>query len=217
MKNLKIGKKLGISFIVLLMITAFANFYALSNFKKAGKLSHDLFKGPYVVTNQTAEIRRDVASIDDNIMNAIFADNLAEYKTFAIEDFDSINERIKILRENFSGDEKDKELIDNLESSIANLRQQYEKIYELIEQGHNKTAEEMATNESSEYCQAYNKCEELSITISKEAQADGIEFDKKIQDTVSKVRFISTTLSVFAMIVGAVICRVYYKELKAAN
>ena len=29
MKNLKIGKKLGISFIVLLMLTAFANVYAL--------------------------------------------------------------------------------------------------------------------------------------------------------------------------------------------
>ena len=49
MKNLKIGKKLGISFIVLLMLTAFANFYALSNLKEAGKLSHDLFEGPYVI------------------------------------------------------------------------------------------------------------------------------------------------------------------------
>ena len=49
MKNLKIGKKLGISFIVLLMITAFANFYALSNLKESGKLSKNLFEGPYVV------------------------------------------------------------------------------------------------------------------------------------------------------------------------
>ncbi len=214
MKNLKIGKKLGISFIVLLMLTAFANFYALSNFKKAGKLSEDLFKGPYVVTNQTAELRRDVVSIDDNLMNAIAADNPAEYKTYALEDFDSINERIKILNGDFSGDEKDKELIDNLESSIAELRQQYEKIYELREQGHNKTAEEMATNESSEYCQIYNKCEEISIDLSKEAQADGIEFEKKIQDTVSKVRLISTSLSLFAMIVGAIICVYITRSLR---
>ena len=51
MKNLKIGKKLSISFIIVLMLTAFANFYALSNLKEAGKLSHDLFKGPYDSNN----------------------------------------------------------------------------------------------------------------------------------------------------------------------
>ena len=33
-------------------------------------------------------------------------DNHAKYKTIAMEDFDSINERIKILREDSSGDEK---------------------------------------------------------------------------------------------------------------
>ena len=34
MKNLKIGKKLSISFIVLLMFTVFANFYAMYNLRK---------------------------------------------------------------------------------------------------------------------------------------------------------------------------------------
>ena len=141
-------------------------------------------------------------------MNAIRADNPAEYKTYAQEDFDSINERIKILREIFQEMKKIR-LIDNLKSSIAELRQQYEKIYELIEQGDRKiaqkTAEEMATNPDSEYCQTYDKCEEISIALSKEAQADGIGFEKKIQDTVSNATFISQALSLFAMVVGAVI------------
>ena len=35
MKDLKIGKKLGISFIILIMITAFSNFYVLLNLKKS--------------------------------------------------------------------------------------------------------------------------------------------------------------------------------------
>ena len=42
-----------------------------------------------------------------------------------------------------------KKLIDNLESSIAELRQEYEKIYEFIEQGDYKTAKEMATIDDS--------------------------------------------------------------------
>ena len=47
MKNLKIGKKLGISFIVLLMLAVFANVYAQFNLKEAGELSNNLFEGPY--------------------------------------------------------------------------------------------------------------------------------------------------------------------------
>ena len=104
MKNLKIGKKLGISFIVLLMLTAFANFYALSNLKKAGKLSHDLFKGPYVITNQTMGIRRDVAAIDDNLTYAIACRNPTD--TIIKLEFWRIlivlMKELKYLRENYS-------------------------------------------------------------------------------------------------------------------
>ena len=71
MKNLKIGKKLSISFIVLLMLTAFASFYALSNLRGAAKLSHDLFEGPYKSTTETIWIRRDLVSIGRNLGNAI--------------------------------------------------------------------------------------------------------------------------------------------------
>ena len=115
----------------------------------------NLFEGPYQSTNQSMGIRRDVVSTDQNLMNAIFTPNSTkDFKGLAMENFDNIiNERIKILREDSSGDE-DKELIDNLESSIVELRQEYEKIYAFIEQGDYKTAQEMATSEDSEYYQS---------------------------------------------------------------
>ena len=107
MKNLKIGKKLGISFIILLMLAVFANTYSQLNLKKAGELSNNLFEGPYQSTNQSMGIRRDVVYTDQNLMNAIFTPNSTkDFKGLAMANFDSIiNERIKILREDSLGDE----------------------------------------------------------------------------------------------------------------
>lgn len=48
MKNLKIGKKLSLSFIAVLLVTVAANLYSISNLKKSEKLNNDLFTGPYV-------------------------------------------------------------------------------------------------------------------------------------------------------------------------
>ncbi|HSQ87261.1 methyl-accepting chemotaxis protein [Romboutsia sp.] len=214
MKNLKIGKKLGISFIVLLMLTGVANFYVLSNLKKSGKLSHDLFEGPYELTNQSMGIRRDVVSIDQNIMNAIAINSLEDYGDEALESFDSINERIKRISENSLGDKEDKELIDNLKSSMVVLKQEYEKICGFIEQGDYETAHEMATSEDSKYYQTYDECDATAIKIYEEAQADGIKFDKGVSDTVSNASLISTVLSVFSIVAGAVIAVYITKSLK---
>ena len=211
MKNMKIGRKIRISFIVVLMITTFANFYALSNLKEGSKLSHDLFEGPYKLTNQSMGVRRDVASIDGDIMGAVFADNLEKYKTFAMEDFNSIDERIKILREHSLGDETK---INNLENSVTELRQQYEEICVFVEQGDYESAKERATNSNSEYCQIYNKCMENSVVLNEQAETVATEFDKEVQDTTSKTRFISASLGLFAIIAGLAICEYITKKLR---
>ncbi len=213
MKNLKIGKKLSISFIVLLMLTVFANFYALSSLKEAGKLSHDLFKGPYNATTQAMGIRRDLAGMDDDLAYAILAQDPTDtsYKTGILEGFDSINERIKMISEDYSGDEK---LIDDIKSSIVELRQQSEKIYAFIEQGDYETAKEMAVRTDDEYYQAYDKCKKNAIALSEDVETHGIAFDKGVQDTVSKAKFISIALIVFATVAGLFICGYVTKKLR---
>ena len=64
---------------------------------------------------------------------------------------------------------------------------------------------------------AYDKCTQNAIALYEDAETHGIAFDKEVQDTVSKARFISIALSLFAIVAGVVICAVYYKEIKAAN
>ncbi|WP_243445025.1 methyl-accepting chemotaxis protein [Romboutsia maritimum] len=210
MKNLKIGKKLSICFIVLLMITAFSNIYTISNLKEAAKLSKDLFEGPYELTTQTMGIRRDLVSTGRNIGNSILRQNPTEYRTIILKDFDSVDKRIKTIRDSFKGETN---LIDDLESSKANLIQEYEKIYTVIEKGDYKKATEM-TAKNSEYMQAYDKCIENSINFNKEAEALGIKFNEGVQHAASQATFISTVLCVSSLVAGVVICLYITKSLK---
>ncbi|MDK2562659.1 methyl-accepting chemotaxis protein [Romboutsia sedimentorum] len=212
MNNLKIGKKLGVSFIILIALAVFGSFYALSNLKKTGDLSKNLFEGPYQGTSESMGIRRDVVYSDQNLMNAIFTPNSTkDFKGLAMKNFDSIiNERIKILREDPLTDEVK---INNLENSIVELRQEYEKIYAFIEKGDYKKAQEVGTSPDSQYYKAYMKAEENATALYKYAEASGIEFNKKVEDTVLKARVVSTVVSMFTIVAGIVICLYITKKL----
>lgn len=211
MKNLKIGRKLGIAFIVLLMITSFSSFYVLFNLKKASNQSHELFKGPYQVTNNSMGIRRDIVSIDQNAMNSIAGNKPKEHEISAQKDFDNIDRGIKILRENSRGDKK---LIDDLESSIANLKQQNQQIYTFIDSGDTKSAQNLATVEGSGYYQAYVESVKNAKAIYDDEAARGIRFDKEIEHTASKAMITSTIICIFSIVAGVVICVYITKGLK---
>ncbi len=210
MKNLKIGKKLGISFFILLIIAAFGNLYTISNLKKSGELSHNLFEGPYKLTSESIWIRRDLVSIGRNLENAVFRADNKQYIDKVLKDFESIEGRIKILR---GSSMTDKNLIDNFETSLENLRQQYMKIYGFIEKGDLKNAAELTTK-TSEYWAVYDKCAQNSVLLNEDAQARASQFDKDAQNTVSKSQVISIAVSSFTMLMGVVICLYVTKSLK---
>ncbi len=212
MNNLKIGKKLGVSFIILIMLAVFGNIYALSNLNKTGELSKNLFEGPYEGTSESMGIRRDVVYSDQNLMNAIFTPNSTkDFKGLAMANFDSIiNKRIKILREdNLSDDSK----INDLENSIVELRKEYENIYALIEKGDYKKAQEVGTSSDSPYYKAYMKAEESATILYEDEEAKGIEYNKKVEATVLKSKITSTAVSVFTIVAGIVICIYITKKL----
>jgi methyl-accepting chemotaxis protein len=132
MRNLKIGKKVSICFVVLLMFTTFANGKALYNLKQSGQLSEDLFKGPYQSTTQSMGIRRDLVAVGRYLGNAIMEKNITEYKPMTMNEFDSIYKRIDQIHSSFDGDKK---VIEELKVSIDKLKQECEKVFGFIEQG----------------------------------------------------------------------------------
>ncbi|CEQ00658.1 methyl-accepting chemotaxis protein [Paraclostridium sordellii] len=211
MKNLKIGKKLGLAFVILLVITAFSSFYVLFNLKKASQQSHDLFNGPYQVTNNALGVRRDIVSIDQNVMNAVAGNKPKEHEISAQKDFESIDNSIKVLKENSRGD---KQLIDNLEADIANLKQQNQLIYSFLDEGDVANAQKIAITEGSGYYQAYVDSVNSAKAIYEDEAARGVRFDKEIENTASKSMITSTTMCILSILAGVVICIYITKSLK---
>ena len=103
MKNLKIGKKLGICFIVVILIMTIANFNTLFNLKKSGDLSHELYQGPFVLIEDAMGIRTDIVGISRRI-NGGFADNEhVQTRQLVLEEFSSLEKRIERIHENIGG------------------------------------------------------------------------------------------------------------------
>ena len=221
MKNLNIGKKLIISFIAVLIITTVANYYAQYNLKEAGTKSKELYEGPYVVTKESEGIRKDIASIYQNILIMIIKQDSTDksYEDEIIKTFDSINSRIDeisgasldVVSAASAGAESG---LDGLKNSINTLRQEYEKIYVYIEKGDYETAKNMVINEDLPYYQAYEKCAQIAKDLHEESEASGGEFNNIIQDTVSKSYYIAMTLGILSIVAGVAIALYITKSLR---
>ena len=218
MKNLKIGKKLSLSFIAVLLVTVAANLYSISNLKKSEKLNNDLFTGPYVVTTESMGIRRDLVSIGRNIGNSILREQPVEYRKTILEDFESVNKRIDLIEKSFSGEESElaknsQTSISNLRSSMDNLKNEYEQVYAFLEKKDYKHAKEM-TAQNTKYWDIYSSCIDQSIKLNENAEKLGTQFNQSVKETSSTSRSISIALNIISVIIGMVICIYITRSLK---
>jgi methyl-accepting chemotaxis protein len=215
MKNLKIGKKLGICFILLLALTTIANANTLYNLEKAGKLSHELFKGPYELTDESMGIRKDLVGISRRI-NGGFADNEhVQTRQLVLEEFDSLEKRINRVRDNTMNSQENKKVtqaIDDLEKYSKELRQEYEKIYALTQQEGFKGP--MTEIDLTGYAKVFKECSESAETLYQQAKEVSTKFDKDVSEAVKRSEFISTSLNIVSIIAGIFISIYITKSLK---
>lgn len=218
MKNLKIGKKLTLSFIIVLLVTVSANFYSISNLKKAENLNDELFEGPYMVTSESMGIRRDLVSIGRNIANSILRGNPIKYKDEILGDFYSVNKRIDLIEKSFSDGEseiikKSQESLGDLKTSIDILKNEYEQVYSFLEKKDYKYAKEM-TGENTKYRDTYNSCINQSIKLYENAENLGSQFNQSVKETSKTSRTISKVLNIISVIIVVVICVYITRSLK---
>ena len=211
LKNLKIGQKLGLAFVILLVLTALSNLFLISNLKKSANQSHDLYTGPFQVTNESMSIRRDLVSIDQNVMNSIAGNKPDEHEASAQKDFESIENSMKILREKALGDKK---LVSNLEASIENLKKENDNIYSLIHQGKTQEAQQIAITDGSGYYNGYVACINNAKAVYEDEKARSVEFDKEIKERSSKAITSSVVISAVVILTGLGICIFITKKLQ---
>jgi len=215
MKDLKIGKKLGICFVILLLITTVSNLYTLYNLKEAGRVSHELFEGPYELNTDAMGIRRDLVGISRRI-NGGFADNEhVETRKLVLAEFDSLEKRIQDIRsgpEKAIENKKISQYLDSIEEYEKQLKQEYEKIYNATQQPNFKGP--MTEIDLTGYAQVFTACTETAENLYKEAEKIGADFDKDVSASVKTSQIISTTLNVISIASGVIICIYITRSLK---
>ena len=211
LKNLKIGQKLGLAFVILLVLTALSNLFLISNLKKSANQSHDLYTGPFQVTNESMSIRRDLVSIDLNVMNSIAGNKPDEHEASAQKDFESIENSMKILREKALGD---KTLVSDLEASIENLKKENNNIYSLLHQGKAQEAQQIAITDGSGYYNGYVASINAAKAVYEDEKARSVEFDKQIKERSSKAITSSVVISAVVILTGIGICIIITKKLQ---
>ncbi|WP_373598265.1 methyl-accepting chemotaxis protein [Paraclostridium bifermentans] len=201
-KNLKIGKKLSLAFIIMLVFTLFTNIYTISNLRKSEKLNTELFEGPYQSTSESMGVRRDVVSIGRNIGNAMLEQNPAKYKPVILKDFDSLEKRVEILYKASSSEEA---IIKELETAIDELKEEFIVIYDVLEKGDYKAAAQM-TGDGSKAAIAYERCAQTSIKLNEDEEVRGTEFNQGIGKTVKHGTIVSIVICSINIICGIFIC-----------
>lgn len=208
-KDLKIGRKLAISFIIVLLLATFSSIYTISKLKEAEELNSELFNGPYVGTNETMGIRRDLVSAGRNTVNIVLRQKPDVYFQKAQENFESINNRIDKISKTFTGDKSD---LEEVRTAVNNYKLECQNIYDVAKTGDYKKAMEMS-DENTPFYNDYNKAVDLATKLNEGSNQRGIEFNKNIHETVKQAIIASVAVSVLTIVVGLAISIYITKSL----
>ncbi|MGL6105215.1 methyl-accepting chemotaxis protein [Romboutsia sp.] len=210
-KNLKIGKKIGFAFAVILLITSYASGSILFNLRKSGNLVNDLYDGPYQLTNNAMEIRKDLISARQNVNLAYNTEDVDKYKSLVNNDFDNIEKKLQLIRED---DSIENSLEYNLQNSIENLKQEAEKVYPLIEAADWESVESKLSDENSTFVKAYDECENYAAKIYEYSNEQGKEFIKSVDKAVLRSNIIGNILTTLSILLGIIIALRITKAIK---
>lgn len=202
-KNFKIGKKLILGFASVALLSFVMMLFAISCLNTVGKLSHDLFMGPYVSTTEAMGVRYNLNAIGKDIQSAIIDQDLDKYMSSMDQNKTQLDGRIKTLDESFKGD---KQLVRDLEAGEANLEAERSKVLDAIRLG-DYTKATMLLNTS--YTDAYTKTFEAADVLYKDADQRAVAFDATAQKTATISLYISSAFLVVNLILAflmALIC-----------
>lgn len=197
-KNFKIGKKLILGFASIALLSAIMMLFALFCISSVGKLSHDLFTGPYVSTTEAMGIRYNLNAIGKDIRSAIIDRDLDKYTASINQNKTQLDERIVTLDNSFKGDKK---LVTDVEACEVALEAERTKVIDAIKLGDYTLA---ATLLNTVYTDAYNKTFAAADILYNDADKRAVDFDATAQKTANISLYISSALLAVSLILAFV-------------
>lgn len=204
-KNLKILEKMALAFGILLVCFTIVIVISLNNLRLVGGYTVDLFEGPYQLTNEAMGIRRGITSVDQNIAYALVDRDLSNYGSSIDENFNNMYERVEKIKNN---PESDANLTQQLEDSIKNFQQEYEKIQVVINKGDTKTINNSIVDEKSDYFLAYMDVAGNAETLYETEAKKGKLFKDNANKNVKKSLIVCAVIAICASI-GAILIGIY--------
>lgn len=202
MKNLKIGKKLLITFGIIIILLLVTIIISILGFVSISKSYTNFYNKPYTITNKTMDMRRTIQSAAKNIGYTIMTtdkEKKLEFSEQAKNELDSLEEDIKFLRENYTGNV---ELINSFEKIMIDTRDVRD---EIIDLANNNKDDEAISLYFREYYSALLDIQNYLMNINDDAVDNAkMLYDNSIKSATFEVYFL-VIISIIALIITSLL------------
>jgi len=198
MKNLKIGKKLLITFGIIIILLLVTIIMSILGFVSISNSYTNFYNKPYTITNKTMDMRRTIQSAAKNISYTMMTtdkEKKLEFSEQAKNELESLEEDIKFLRENYTGNV---ELINSFEKTMIDTR---EVRNEIIDLARNNKKDEAVNLYFKEYYSALLDAQNYLMNINDDAVNNAkVLYDSSMRSASFEVYFL-VIISIIVLIV----------------
>lgn len=205
MKNLKIGKKLLITFgaiIVLFCITVVVSVYSLITIGDSFK---NFYTGPFDITNKASDMRTNIQATAKYIGYSMMTDDVAktqEYVQSAKDELQDLRDGTAFMKEKFIGDHA---LIDSYNAAMEGAVGSRDKVLEMASNNQNAEATELYF---SEVMPAFVEAINYLGQINDSAVATATQYYESSKSQTVMIMIVLVSLSVIVL-VATIILAIY--------
>lgn len=199
MRNLKVGKKLIISYVVIMVLFIIGSTASILNFNSVGEKVEVFYESPFTVRGAANSASISIEAMQKLLYHAIITEDLAAVQR-SIEQIeverDNIAEQFPILTERFLGNDQ---WVDNLKLYYAELIPMNDRLLELAKQNLLREAFQYMEDNNSEVIDKIQK--ELELIIA-ETNHNGIELISEVRRAQTRAVSAVALFSVLSIIVS---------------
>lgn len=202
MKNMKVGKRLGLDFGVTILASIILMLLAISAVKKVGNLSNELYTGPFVGATEAMEFSKDAYKIESILYHAMLEEDLDKYKDELEEVAANAGESLDALEKLESSQMETLDDMKAISDQVVTVRLE---IMDLMEKGEWKEAK---VSLLGQFAPTITECAEKAEALYQESYENAASFDTQADSTVASTMWL--LLGVFAALLVVVVVLTSY-------
>lgn len=199
MRNLKVGKKLIISYVVIMVLFIIGSTVSIGNFNSVGEKVEVFYESPFTVRGAADSASISIEAMQKLLYHAIITEDLAAVQRSIKQieaECDNIAEQFPILTERFLGNHQ---WVDNLKSHYEELIPMNDRLLELAKQNLLREAFQYMEDNNSEVIDKIQK--ELELIIA-ETNKNGIELISEVRRAQTRAVSAVVLFSVLSVVVS---------------